>query len=199
MGTKNALSKPAWTDRVRLSQAAAMIGVSFRFLRGWYERGLIETSGTDDSRPGHPHLITLGEVARLAVAVQVHRLSTVGRNAKWNPGSFLGPFREMFPDAKLQHLPQGPLRSRAIGWRDSAYVKRMDAEASQRADDLLLVISKFQNEPTGEPQIFTEVTLGEFLRTASVFVVTETAWSLINVSNVVRQVLEGRDRVLRRR
>ncbi len=186
-----------WNDKFRLSEAAGMIGVPFRFLRGWHERGLVKTAGTDYSRPGHPHLITFTEVIRLAVAVQVQRLSTVGPDAKWNPGSFLIPFREMFPDSKLQHLPKGPSRGpRVVGWRDNEnFLKSMDEEAARRPEDLLLIVSNFRDEPTGKPKIFTEMSLDHFRRSVSVFLVTDSAWILVNVSNVVRQLLARREEI----
>jgi len=190
-----------WNDTFRLSEAAEMIGVPSRFLRGWFERGLVETVGTDYSRPGHPHLITFTEVIRLAVAVQVQRLSTVGPDAKWNPGSFLIPFREMFPDGKLQRMPKGPASGpRVIGWRDNEnFLKRMDEEATRRPEDLLLIISNFRDEPTGKPKIFAEMSLDQFRRSVSVFLVTDTAWILVNVSNVVRQLLARRQGIEKRR
>ncbi len=190
-----------WNDTFRLSEAAEMIGVPFRFLRGWLERGLIKTAGIDYSRPGHPHLITFTEVIRLAVAVQVHRLFIQGPAPKWNPGSFLTPFREMFPDKKLQHLPSGPAEGPVkMNWReDEKLLRRMDEEAARRPEDLLLIVSNFQNEPTGIPKIFTEMSLGSFRKSVSIFLVTDTAWILVNVSNVVRRLLGRREEIRRRR
>jgi hypothetical protein len=46
-----------WNDRFRLPEAAEMTGVSFRFLRGWHERGLVKTAGIDASRFEHPYLM----------------------------------------------------------------------------------------------------------------------------------------------
>ncbi len=189
-----------WQETFRFSEAAEMLGVPFRFLKGWFERELIETVGTDDSRPGHPHLITFTEVIRLAVAVQVQRLSTVGPDAKWNPGSFLKPFRKMFPDEKLQHLPSGPTGGPLkVGWSDDEkFLKKMDEEATLRPDDLLLIIRNVRDEPTGKAKIFTELTLERFRRRVSVFLVADTAWILVNVSNVVRRLLASREAIRRR-
>lgn len=194
-------SDDMWNDKFRLSEAAEMIGVPFRFLRGWLERDLIKTAGLDDSRPGHPHLITFTEVIRLAVAVEVQRLTTVGPNAKWNPGSFLGPFREGIPDRTLQHTPKGSTGDmRRMGWRDDvALRKRMDDEASRRPEDLLLIISVYRGKRTGEAQVITQMSLASFRETLSIFLVMDSAWTLINVSNVVRRLLASRENLEKRR
>ncbi len=189
-----------WNDKFRLSEAAEMIGVPFRFLRGWLERDLIKTAGLDDSRPGHPHLVTFTEVIRLAVAVEVQRLITVRPNAKWNPGSFLAPFREGIPDQTLQHIPKGSTGgTRLLGWReDVALRKRMEEETLHRPKDLLLMISVFRDKQ-GEVQEIIEISLASFRESLSIFLVMNTAWMLINVSNVVRRLLTSRENLEKKR
>ncbi len=189
-----------WNDKFRLSEAAEMIGVPFRFLRGWLERKLVETVGIDDSRPGHPHLITFTEVIRLAVAVQVYRLWTLGPDPKWNPGAFLIPFREI-PDKMLQKVPKGPVMGPfKVGWRDDGTLrKQLDEEAARRPEDLLLIVTTFRDEPTGRPKIFTVASLGDFRKSVSGFLLGNTAWTLVNVSNVVRQIIARREEIESRR
>jgi hypothetical protein len=188
-----------WNDTFRLSEAADIIGVPFRFLRGWLERGLIKTVGVDDSRPGHPHLITFTEVVRVAVTVHVYRLWTFGPDPKWNPGAFLIPFREI-PDKMLQRLPKGSaIGPFKVGWRDNdTFRKQLDEEVARRPDDLLLVVSNFRDEPTGRPKIFTVISLGDFRKSVSGFLLADTAWTLVNVSNVVRQIIARRAEAERR-
>jgi len=137
---------------------------------------------------------------RLAVAVEVQRLSTVGLDAMWNPRAFLAPFRYI-PDHEIQQIPKGTTGgTRPIGWRDDEeYLECKDDEASDRPEDLVIVISNRQKPPTSAGQEFGQMQLKFFRKSVGVFLVMDTAWMLVNVSNVIRRLLAAREDYAQRR
>ncbi len=91
----------------------------------------------------------------------------------------------------------GPFK---VDWRDYETLrKQLDEDAARPAEDLQLIVTSFRDEPTGRPKVSTVVSLSEFQKSMSGFLVADAAWTLVNVSNMVRQMIVRREETEGRR
>jgi len=184
-----------WDHKYYISEAAEILDVPFRTIKGWYERHLIAFAKRDTSLPGHPYLITHVELLRLAVALEVQRLFRDELGAKWNPGPFLKVFRSAVPDEELHHLPEGARHQirGTDGQSDERFRQELDEEAKQRANDLLLAIRRVPDKTGHERERAYVYRLKSFQHSITAFLVQEMAWFVVNVSNVARHLRKRLD------
>ena len=177
------------------SEAAEILDVPIRTIKGWYERNLITFAGRDTGLPGYPYLIKPVELLRLAVSLEVQRLFREELGAKWNPGPFLKVFRSTVPDETLQQPPEGARRQfgASKSKSDDMLRRECDEEAKRRPNDLLIALRRLPVRTRQQPETTYAYRLQAFQESINVFLVQDVAWLLVNVSNVARRLQERID------